>query len=54
MPEENKTVARRVVEHFLTTGDSQLSDELFAPDFVDHSASYPNLAGIEIEKKFTD
>lgn len=51
MPEENKTVVRRVVEDFLTTGDPDLADGLFAPDYVDHGASHPDLTGIENVKR---
>jgi uncharacterized protein (DUF924 family)/predicted ester cyclase len=54
MPEEDKTVVRRVVEEFLTTGDPHLAEELFAPSYADHSASHPNLAGIENVKKSTE
>ena len=32
--EENKTIARRVREEFISTGDMDLADELLAEDFV--------------------
>ena len=41
---------RRCVEEVLNTGDFTTADELFAPDFVEHSAppGFPgNLAGVE-------
>src|SRR5215210_2887435 len=51
MPEDNKTVVRRVIEDFLTTADPQLAGEMFAFDYVDHSPSHPNLTGIENVKR---
>ncbi len=51
MLEENKHVARRVVEEFLNTGDPTVADELFALDYVDHSPSHPELGGLENVKR---
>jgi predicted SnoaL-like aldol condensation-catalyzing enzyme len=34
--EENKAVVRRFIEQVLNTGDTELVDEVFAPDYVNH------------------
>ncbi len=39
MLEENKETVRRIPEEITTLGKLELIDELFAPDFVDHSFS---------------
>ena len=35
--EENKGIARRIVEEFINKADLSVADELFAEDFVNHS-----------------
>lgn len=37
-PEQNKAIVRRVVEQAQARGNLEVIDELFSPDFVDHSA----------------
>ena len=51
MEEENKAVVRKVIEGFLNSGDSDVADELFAPDFVDHNPSNPGMGGLENVKR---
>jgi SnoaL-like polyketide cyclase len=55
MSEENKAIARRVIEEFLNTGNPEIADEIFASGYVDHNPSNPELRGIEnIEKSVDD
>ena len=35
--EENKAIARRIIEEFINKGDLSVADELFAADFVNHN-----------------
>ena len=53
MAPENKAVVRRILEEFLTTADPTVAAELFAPGYVDHSASHPELGGLENVEKVT-
>ena len=53
MTEANKAAVRRIIEEFLTTGDPDVADGLFASGYVDHSASHPELGGLENVKKAT-
>src|SRR5215207_10454783 len=39
--EENKVLARRVLEEIFNKGNLDAADELLAPDFVDHDPSMP-------------
>jgi steroid delta-isomerase-like uncharacterized protein len=50
-PETNKAVVRRLVEDLFNTGDLEIADEVFADDYVDHSASYPESSGPENVKR---
>ncbi len=34
--EENKAIARRLIDEFINKGDLSIADELFAEDFVNH------------------
>ena len=48
--EENKTIVRRIFEEAVNRGNVAVIDELFAPNFVDHSAwpeQGPGPAGIK-------
>jgi steroid delta-isomerase-like uncharacterized protein len=50
--ERNKAAVRRVVEDLFGTGDLGIADEVFAPDYVDHSPSDPETCGLENVKRF--
>ena len=39
--EENKALARRVLEEIFNKGNLDAADELLAPDYVDHDAAMP-------------
>jgi len=39
--EENKALARRVIEHMFNEGNLDVADELLALDYVDHDPSLP-------------
>ena len=39
--EENKALARRVLEEMFNKGNLDLADELIAPDYVDHDPAMP-------------
>ena len=39
--EENKALARRVLEEMFNKGNLDLADEVFAPDYVDHDPAMP-------------
>ena len=39
--EENKALARRVIEELFNNGNFDLADELIAPDYVDHDQAMP-------------
>ena len=39
--EENKALARRVLEEIFNNGNLDLADELIAPDYVDHDPAMP-------------
>jgi steroid delta-isomerase-like uncharacterized protein len=43
--EENKAVARRLIEELFNTGNEDIADEILADDYVDHSPSHPYLSG---------
>jgi steroid delta-isomerase-like uncharacterized protein len=43
--EENKTLARRMVEEIFTRGNLNLADEFVASDFVEHEELPPGLPG---------
>lgn len=47
MLEENKAIVRRIVEDFFNTGNPDIPDEVFAADYVDHTASNPEMRGPE-------
>ena len=52
MSEMNKAVVRRAVEELFNTGNLEIEDEVFAPDFVDHSPSDLESSGLENFKRF--
>ena len=52
MSEQNKTVGRRLFEQVWNKGDLAVLDELYAADFVSHSAQPGLPPGIEGEKQF--
>jgi steroid delta-isomerase-like uncharacterized protein len=39
--EENKALARRVIEEMFNEGNLDVADEILAPDYVDHDPSSP-------------
>ena len=39
--EENKALARRVIEEMFNKGNLDVADELIAPDYVDHDPAMP-------------
>ena len=39
--EENKALARRVLEEMFNKGNLDVADELLAPDYVDHDPAMP-------------
>ena len=48
--EENKTIARRIIEDFINKNNPAVADELFADDFVNHSPQFgvnPDREGIK-------
>jgi steroid delta-isomerase-like uncharacterized protein len=51
MLEENKAIVRRIIEEFFNTGNPALADELFAPDYIDHNPSNPEMGGLENVKR---
>jgi steroid delta-isomerase-like uncharacterized protein len=50
--EENKGIARRIVEEFINNGDLSVVDELFATDFVNHSPGLGTTPDLEGFKQF--
>ena len=50
--EENKALVRRYVEEFVDRSNFDLSDEIFAPDFVRCGAGPDQNAGVEDLKHF--
>ena len=49
--EQNKALARRIMEEVINQGNASLADELFAPDFVEHEELPPGIpSGIEAVK----
>jgi len=52
MSETNKTVVRRLFEEVWNKGNLPVTDELFAPNYVHHDSSTPDVGrGPESEKK---
>ena len=52
MSEKNKTVVRRLFEEVWNKGNLPVTDELFAPNYVHHDSSTPDVGpGPESEKK---
>ncbi len=51
---ENKAIARReTAEHYDRTGDLDVADETYAPDFVGHDPTLPeDLRGLEAARRF--
>ncbi|TMK64387.1 MAG: ester cyclase [Actinobacteria bacterium] len=47
MSEENKRIARRVLEELFEKGNLEVTDELIHPDFVNHEAPPDNPQGPE-------
>jgi steroid delta-isomerase-like uncharacterized protein len=52
MSEENKAIVRRYVEEAINQRNMDLLDELFAPEFVDHTAVPGQAPGVEGLKQF--
>jgi steroid delta-isomerase-like uncharacterized protein len=52
MSEQNKTVVRRLFDELWNKGNLQVADEIFAPTYLHHDDSTPDLGkGPESEKK---
>ena len=52
MSEGNKAIVRRLFEEVWNKGNSQVTDELFTPNYAHHDASTPDVGrGPESEKK---
>lgn len=51
MSEENKVIARRLIEELFNTGNLEVVDEVLAADYADHSPSHPDLSGPENVKR---
>ena len=49
--EANKSAVRRLLEEFLSCGEPAVADEIFAPDFIDHNPSNPDLSGLDNIKR---
>jgi steroid delta-isomerase-like uncharacterized protein len=43
MSEQNRELVRRYSDEFWGRGNAELADQLFAPDFVDHTPAAPGL-----------
>ncbi len=52
MSEENKAIARRYVEEAVNQRNLDVLDEIFAPGFIDHTASPDHPSGLEGLKQF--
>jgi predicted ester cyclase len=50
-PEGNKAIVSRLVEDLFNTGDLDVVDEVLADEYVDHTASDPDLPGPENVKR---
>ena len=51
--EENKALARRVIEEMFNNGNLDVADELIAPNYVDHDPAIPDdIHGPEGFKKY--
>ena len=53
--EKNKTIARRIYDEVMSKGNLKVLDEIFAPNFIDHSLTSGKEAGIkEVKKAFLE
>ncbi len=52
MSEENKAVVRRMLEEAINQRNMDVLDEIFAPEFVDHTAVPGQAPGVEGLKQF--
>lgn len=52
MSEKNKAVVRRIVEDLFNTGDTDIADEAFSEEYLDHTPSNPALSGRENVKRW--
>ncbi len=52
MSRENKTIARRYVQEAINQRNMDVLDEIFAPEFVDHTAVPGQAPGVEGLKQF--
>jgi hypothetical protein len=43
--EQNKALARRIIEEIISRGNMSVADELLAPDFVDREELPPGVPG---------
>ena len=50
--QQNKEIVRRVLEEFWHNGDERILDELFAPDYINHELSNPEVKGLDAYKKW--
>lgn len=47
MPDDNRTIVRRIINDVINTGNLALADGLIAPNYVYHGAGGPELRGPE-------
>lgn len=53
--EKNKALARRIYEEVIDGGNVSMIDELFAPNFIDHSFAPGKEAGVnDVKRAFTE
>ena len=52
MSKENKTIARRYLQEAINQRNMDVLDEIFAPEFVDHTAVPGQAPGVEGLKQF--
>ena len=50
--EENKAIARRIIEDFINKGDLNVADQLFAEDFINHNPARGTTPDREGMKQF--
>jgi len=50
--EENKALLRRILEEVWSQGKLDVIDEIFAADYVDHTAGSPDIYGLKDYKQF--
>ena len=50
--EENKAQTRRAIEEFWNQGKMELLDEFFAPNYVNHDPTHPDVSDLEGYKQW--